>query len=54
MKLTKYRLNKILLSNGKQTRKKRNNNSVNKLLTHNTSRRSKKGFNLKSVTLRHY
>ncbi len=51
MKLTKYRLNKILLSNGKQTRKKR---SSNKLLTHNTSRRCKKTFNLRNTTLRHY
>lgn len=51
MKLTKYRLNKIVLSNGKQTRKKC---IKNKLLTHNTSRCSKKKFNLRNTTLRQY
>lgn len=52
MKLTKSRLNKILLSNGKQTRKKRS--VSNKLLTHNSSRSNKKKFNLRTTTLRNY
>ena len=53
MKLTKYRLNKILQTNEKQTRKKKHNNN-NKLLTHNISRRRKSQFNIRSTTLKHY
>jgi len=53
MKLTKYRLQKIINSTNKQTRKKQVNKIV-KPLIHNTSCRKKKGFNLRSTTLRHY
>ena len=53
MKLTKYRLQKILNSTNKQTRKKYANKST-KPLIHNTSCRKKKGFNLRTTTLRHF
>ena len=53
MKLTKYRLQKIINSTNKQTRKKYTNKSVKSAL-HNTSCRKKKGFNLITTTLRHY
>jgi hypothetical protein len=53
MKLTKYRLNKILNTNNKQTRKKRINKDV-KLSSHNTTYRKKKQFNLRNTTLKHF
>ena len=53
MKLTKYRLQKIINSTNKQTRKKYINKTI-KPVMHNTSCRKKKSFNLRTTTLRHY
>lgn len=53
MKLTKYRLQKIINSTNKQTRKKYINKAI-KPLIHNISCRKKKSFNLRSTTLRRY
>jgi len=50
MKLTKYRLQKIISKNGKQTRKKYKTNV--KLLTHHNTARNKKQFNLHNRTLK--
>lgn len=52
MKLTKYRLNKIINSNNKQTRKKFGNKNP-KLFTHNVSYRKKRQLNLHNTTLKH-
>jgi hypothetical protein len=51
MKLTKYRLQKIISKNGKQTRKKYKTNL--KLLTHHNTARNKKQFNLHNRTLKY-
>lgn len=50
MKLTKYRLQKIIAKNGKQTRKKYKTNL--KLLKHHNSVRNKKPFNLHNRSIR--
>lgn len=52
MKLTKYRLQKIFHTNGKQTRKKYK--SVTKLFNHTNTARRKKQFNLKNTTLKKF
>lgn len=51
MKLTKYRLQKIISNNGKQTRKKYKTTS--KILKHTNTSRNKKQFNLRNTTLKH-
>jgi hypothetical protein len=50
MKLTKYRLQKIIKNNGNQTRKKYKKTS--KILKHSNTARQKKQFNLRNMTLK--
>jgi len=50
MKLTKYRLQKIIINNGNQTRKKFKKTS--RILKHTNTARHKKQFNLRNTTLK--
>jgi hypothetical protein len=52
MKLTKYRLQKIITNNGKQTRKKFKNHK--KVLNHTNTTRNKKQFNLRNTTIKNW
>jgi uncharacterized protein YkuJ len=52
MKLTKARLQKIINTNNKQTRKKFKQNS--KVLHHTNTSRNRKQFNLRNNTLKHW
>jgi hypothetical protein len=52
MKLTKVRLQKIIHTNGKQTRKKYKKTS--KILKHTNTARNKKQFNLRNTTIKHF
>jgi hypothetical protein len=52
MKITKYRLQKIINKNGKQTRKKFKGNK--KILTHTNTVRNKRPFNLLNRSIKNW